>query len=154
MTEKAGPGQADKRAAEERTAQVAADNKAEQRRRSEQESQQAGSAAEKVQRSIESGDTDDVETTVVVDPFPAYEDKSVAELRSQAESRGVEINRDVEKAHLVSKLRRQDPTNPSYDLTPLEQLRSAAKEKGVELDEEFEKAHLLTELRAADTHTG
>jgi hypothetical protein len=159
---KFGQGQEDKAAAEHRTAQVAAENKAQQEQQQgeseqvkrQQELAQSKSAAEKVQRSVDAGDTDDVEAEVALDPYPAYEDRELSELRSEAESRNVEINRDVEKAHLVAKLRQTEgPTNPAYDLMPLEELRSAAKEKGVELDEEFERAHLVTELRAADTHT-
>lgn len=151
MTESSGPGQADKRAAEQRTAQVGADNRAAEQRRT------AGSepktAAEKVARSVEAGDTDTVDEAVAVNPYPAYEELSLEELRSAAESRDVEINRDVEKAHLVHALRRAGNSSPEFDLMPLEELRGVAKERDVELDEEFEKAHLITELRAADTHT-
>lgn len=170
MTLQAGPGQSDKKAAEDRTAQVAAEKKAQEKQQkaesqpadaaAEQEQHErslaeAPTAADKVQKSIEHGDTDAVEYAVLADPYPAYEDKSVEELRSEAESRGVEINRDMEKAQLVAQLRKQqNPHNPSWDLMPLEKLRAAAKSEGVELDEEFEKAHLITELHAADTHTG
>jgi hypothetical protein len=163
VTDKTGPGQRDKRAAEERTAQVAADNQAtETQQRTDEESREAearrheeldksDSAAEKIGRDYEHGDTDDVTGAVRLNPFPAYEDRDVKDLRSLAESRGVEINRDVEKAHLVKKLRAKQPTNPSWDFMTLEDLRSAAGEHKVELDPEFEKAHLVTELRAADT---
>lgn len=144
MTEKSGPGQADKKAAEDKTAQVAKENK----EQTEAAAAEPRSSAEKVQQA----ESDDDTAGVVVDPFPAYEDKSLAELRSAASARGVEINRDVEKAYLVAALRAMDPT-PAYDVMPLEQLREQATEKSVELDAEFEKAHLVTELRAADTHT-
>lgn len=162
LTDKFGPGQADKRAAEQRTAQVGAQNReaqvAQQPQSEDKKDEKSESgpktAAEKVQQSVDAGDTDTVEEAVLVDPYPAYEELSVEELRSEAESRDVEINRDVEKAQLIHELRRQqDGTNPAYDLMPLEKLRQAAKEKDVELPEEFEKAHLITELRAADTHT-
>ena len=157
MTLNVGPGQADKKAAEQRTAQVAADNKEQDRQQkaeSEQaEQNQAKSAAEKVRKSIESGDDDSVEGAVVANPYPDYESKELSELRSEAEGRGVEINRDVEKAHLVYLLRSKLGHNPSWDLLPLEELRKVAKAEDVELDEEFELAQLSTELRAADTHT-
>jgi hypothetical protein len=144
MTEKSGPGQADKKAAEDKTAQVAKENK----EQTEAAAAEPRSSAEKVQQA----ESDDKTAGVVVDPFPAYEDKSLKELRSEASARGVEINRDVEKAHLVAALRATDPS-PAYDVMPLEQLREQATEKSLELDPEFEKAHLVTELRAADTHT-
>lgn len=153
MTDKSGPGQADKRAAEEKTAQVAADNKAAEEQRSGESQPEAKTAAEKVAQSVEAGDTDAVDEAVAVNPYPAYEEMPLDELRSAADARDVEINRDVEKAHLVHALRTQQGSNPSFDLLPLEDLRGVAKEKGVALDEEFEKAHLITELRAADTHT-
>lgn len=159
MTDKFGPGQADKKAAEQRTAPPAAENKeaqVSQQQQPENKKDESGpkTAAEKVQQSVEAGDTDTADEAVLVDPYPAYDELSVEELRSAAKSRDVEINRDVEKAQLIHELRRQaDGTNPAYDLMPLDKLREVAKEKDVALDEEFEKAHLITELRAADTHT-
>lgn len=145
MTEKSGP--ATKKAAEERTA---AENEAD---RHQQALQSADSAAEKVDKDRQAGDTDEVSGAVLTNPFPAYEDRSLEDLRSLAESRGVEINRDVEKANLVVKLRQKEP-NPQWDLLRLEDLRSAASERDVALDPELEKAHLVTELRAADTGAG
>ncbi|MGL5908600.1 MAG: hypothetical protein ACRCZP_01280 [Phycicoccus sp.] len=130
MTEKNGPGQADKKAAEQRTAEVAATD-----------------AAEHVEETA-SGDA-----AVVVDPYPAYEQRPLADLRALAKDRSVEINRDVEKAELVRLLRAKDPS-PAYDVLPVEALRKRAAELDVELPEDFERAHLVTELRAADTHTG
>lgn len=88
---------------------------------------------------------------VAADPFPAYGDMTVDELRAFAEKRGVEINRDVEKAELVKQLREKDPTSAGLDLMALEDLRSLAADKDAELPEEFVRAHLVTELRAADT---
>lgn len=175
MTDRFGPGQADKAAAEQRTAQVAAENKAQGAQSQPQAPQQPQSQAEQQearQKEAEQGPKSaadklaevDFEPAVseasarevdpLVNPYPEYGDMPLGELRSLAESRNVEINRDVEKAHLVSLLRAQQPRNPAYDHMPLERLRSAAGEKDVKLDEEFEKAHLITELRAADTHTG
>jgi hypothetical protein len=154
MTDKFGPGQADKQAAEQRTAQVAAENQAaKQPAEQGRQGEAPKTAAEKVQQSAESGDTATVDESVLVDPYPAYDEMSLDELRSAAGSRDVEINRDVEKAHLVSRLRAQEPHNPAYDLMPLKQLREKASGADAQMDEEFERAHLITELRAADTHT-
>lgn len=144
MPEKVSQGQADKAAAEQRTAQVAAENK--QQERDAGAKPDAATAAERL-----SAADQDTMPDVAVDPYPPYEDKSVAELRSAAEGRGVEINRDVEKAELVQRIRAKDPTNAALDFMTLEDLRSLASEKDVELDDEFVKAHLITELRAADT---
>lgn len=144
--------QADKKAAEQRAGQAPSPEK-----RSDEQQEKGGpkTAAEKVQQSAEAGDTDTVDTDVLVDPYPAYDEMSLEELRSAADSRDVEINRDVEKAQLIAQLRAKvGVTAPQYDLMPLDRLRKAAAEADVELDEEFEKAHLITELRAADTHTG
>lgn len=178
MAEKVSPGQRDKAAAEERTAQVGAENKqdeqarqrearaarqrqdrstesaeqAEERRNQVREDlAQADSAADKFRQAQDADDTDLV-GEVALNPYPAYEDKSTDELRSAAESRDVEINRDVEKAEYVRLLREADPAGAAgLDFMTLEELRSLAGEKGVELGNEFVKAHLITELRAADT---
>lgn len=163
MAEKVSPGQADKAAAEARTADVAAENKqntAQQRR----ESQAAKTAGDQAADGNLEGKPDDATAAerltnadpgaamgVAVDPYPPYEAKSVAELRSAAKGRGVEINRDVEKSELVRLIRANDPGNAALDFMTLDDLRSLAGEKDVELGEEFEKAHLVTELRAADT---
>lgn len=144
--------QADKKPADQRAAQAPTPEKkpAEQ----QQERREAPkTAADKVRQSAEAGDTDTVDDDVLVNPYPGYDELSLEELRSAAESRGVEIPRDVEKAQLIAHLRAAGPANPSYDLMQLEQLREAAKGEGVELDEEFEKAHLITALRGADTRT-
>jgi hypothetical protein len=85
-------------------------------------------------------------------------------LKSAAKSRGVEINRDVEKAELIRLLREEGgveqdageyPNNLkySYDVKPLEELRKLADSKKVELSEDFVRGHLVTELRAADSST-
>lgn len=179
MAEKVSPGQRDKAAAEERTAQVGAENKqdeqarqrearAAERRQRERASEspedaqerrnearrdldKADSAADKFRQAQDADDTD-LADEVALNPFPAYEDKSADELRSAAESREVEINRDVEKAEYVRLLREADPANAAgLDFMTLEELRSLAGEKGVELGDEFVKAHMITELRAADT---
>jgi hypothetical protein len=152
MTDQNGPGQADKKAAEQRTAQVAAENKAADQQERKTESAPK-TAAEKVAQSVEASDVGAVDEAVAVNPYPAYEEMSLDELRSAAESRGVEINRDVEKAQLIAELRRAGVASPEHDLMPLERLREAASGEDVKLPEEFEKAHLITELRAADTHT-
>ena len=158
MTDKNGPGQASKRAAEKRTEDVAAETAAEQ---------DAASAI--VDATPERGDgapetTDGVDP--VLRPYPEYESLGLDELREHAKSRNVEINRDVEKAHLISQLRANDTAGDraeadgpaqggnrfaSYDVMPLERLRALAGERDVNLDETFERAHLVTELRAADS---
>jgi len=86
MTDAKGQGQADKKAAEERTADVGAD--------------EAKSAAEKVLKT-DAGDA-------AVNPYPAYDFMTLEQLRELAKERGVEINRDVEKAHLITELRAKD----------------------------------------------
>lgn len=175
MAEKVSQGQADKAAAEARTAQVGAENKqdaqARQREAAAAEKRQgsasaeggqddrnavreelakADSAADKFQQAQDAGQEHADE--VALNPYPAYEDREVSELKSAAEGRDVEINRDVEKAELVRLLRENDPRNAAgLDFMTLEQLRSLAGEKDVELGEEFLRAHLVTELRAADT---
>lgn len=155
MTEKNGPGQRSKTAAEEKTAEVARDDAAaevEQRAGTDQTPERADGAPER--REVDAS----------VDPYPDYDSLDVDELASHADSRGVEINRDVEKAELIRVLRENDAqdgpgpkqdsvSNPyaSYDQMPLEALRKLADERDVDLPAEFRKAHLVTELRAADS---
>lgn len=160
MTEKTGQGQADKKAAEERTAEVAADNAAETvqaRIGTDQTPARADDAPER--RAVDAA----------LDPFPDYDSKNTDELASLAKARGVEINRDVEKAELIKELRVQDgkagdagkeqtegASNPyaSYDVMPLEEIRKLADSRDVTLGEDFVRGHLVTELRAADTSGG
>lgn len=159
MAEKNSAGQASKAAAERRTEQAAADT----------EAQQADSA---IVDATPARDDDAPATAEGVDPalrpYPDYEGLSLDDLRSHAESRGVEINRDVEKAHLIASLRAQDTSGDrpdsatpdtdaggnryaSYDVMPLERLRELAKSRDTGLDPDVERAHLVTELRAADS---
>lgn len=88
--------QADKQAAEQRTEQVQAEQDAERRQRGEE----ASSAAAKILQ------VDPAEASV--NPYPAYDFLSLEQLRELASSRGVEINRDVERAHLITELRAAD----------------------------------------------
>lgn len=178
MAEKVSPGQQDKTAAERRTAQVGAENKQDEQarqreslaaeRRQEQaaespeqaderrvklieELDQADSAKDRFDKAQDAGDTE-VAGLVALNPYPAYENRDVDELKSAAESRGVEINRDVEKSELVRLIRAKDPQDAAgLDFMTLEELRSLAGEKDVKLDDEFLRAHLVTELRAADS---
>lgn len=83
MAEKSSQGQADKKAAEERTAEV-----------------EASSAAAKVLQ-VDPADA-------AVNPYPAYDYMTLEQLRDLAKERDVEINRDVEKAHLITELRAKD----------------------------------------------
>ena len=85
MAEKASQGQADKKAAEDRTAEVG---------------QEASSAAAKVLQ-VDPADA-------AVNPYPAYDFMTLEQLRDLAKERDVEINRDVEKAHLITELRAKD----------------------------------------------
>ena len=86
MPEKNSQGQADKAETERATAAVGDD--------------QPRSAAEKTQRA------DPAEVTV--NPYPEYDYMTLDQLRQLAKERGVEINRDVEKAHLITELRAAD----------------------------------------------
>ena len=157
MTDGKGQGQADKKAAEDRTAEVAAEQEVEQTVGTDQPGPRADSAPERR------------EVDAHLDPFPDYGTAELDELRSLVSERGVEINRDVEKAQLIKQLRDADikafergraveqpegNVYASYDVVPLEKLRELAKRRDVALDEDFERAHLITELRAADTSGG
>jgi hypothetical protein len=172
MTAKDGQGQADKAAAEKRTAQVAADNAAE---RAKTDAQAGDDVAQRVGTDNTPERTDGAPERLegvdaAVAPYPLYEGEKIDALRSLAESRGVEINRDVEKALLIAQLRAKDRADvgagpdadavdvpdaknpyPSYDVMPLEELRKLADSREVGLKPEDEKAHLVTELRAADS---
>lgn len=179
MTEKSGQGQADKAAAEKKTADVAAENKATadaQRTDSRQPPVADSDVAAPVDNTPERADGGPARPVGLdpsIAPYPQYEDERVEDLRSLAEGRGVEINRDVEKALLIKGLRDRDresfdvgpdrddarsdaaaePSNayPSYDFMPLEELRSLAKDRDVALKPVDEKAHLVGELRANDS---
>jgi len=160
VTDKNSAGQPSKAAAEKRTAEVAQETAAEeaaveQRAGTDQTPERTDGAPER--RAVDA----------TVDPYPDYDSQDVEHLQAHAESRGVEINRDVEKAELIRVLREHDTqdgpgpkqdgaTNPyaSYDQMPLEELRRLADERDVELPAEFRKAHLVTELRAADSGAG
>lgn len=144
MAEKGSEAQADKKAVEEVTAEVA------EKTVKEAAEVPAGATAEAV----------DVE--VPESPFGDYEDKTVPQLKALAKSRKVEINRDVEKAELIRLLRKEggveqdaadypDNLKYSYDVKTLEDLREIADKRKVELGAEFVRGHLVTELRAADT---
>lgn len=47
-------------------------------------------------------------TDSAVDPYPNYDVMPLEELQKLADSRGVEVNRDVLKAHLITELRAAD----------------------------------------------
>jgi hypothetical protein len=179
MAEQGSRGQQDKVAAEVKTAAVGADNQREKaagaRQATAAEKRQqaqadetpaeaderraqlienldgADSAADRFAKAEDAGDSD-VIGAVALSPYPAYEEKELGALKSAADARNVEINRDVEKAELVRLIRAKDPQNAAaLDFMTLEQLRGRAGEQDVELGEEFVRAHLVTELRAADT---
>lgn len=77
-------GQADKKAAEDATARVGEET----------------TAAAKVLN------TDPADASN--NPYPAYDFMTLEQLRDLAKERGVEMNRDVEKAHLITELRAKD----------------------------------------------
>jgi len=103
MTDSAGQGQADKKAAEERTAQVGRENRAQDEQSgkgSRAQDDQPRSAAAKVLKVDPS--------EAAGDPFPAYDLMTLDQLRELAKVRKVEMNRDVEKANLISEFRAAD----------------------------------------------
>lgn len=59
-----------------------------------------------VEKSAAVKSTTGAESTV--NPYPNYDMLTVEQLRDLAEQRGVEINRDVERAHLITELRAAD----------------------------------------------
>lgn len=153
MAEQGSPGQRVKGAAEKRQQNQQGEDPAQvDARRADARDQlaKADSAADKLQQAQDVDD--DLAGEAALNPYPAYEDKSIAELKGVAEGRKVQIGRDVEKSELVRLIRAKDPSkSAALDFMPLEDLRSLAGELDAELDDEFVRAHLVTELRAADT---
>lgn len=90
MTEKSGPGQTAKAQAEEKTAQVG-----------DEKAARVGGPDVPDEAAAENNDDP-------TNPYPNYDYLTVEQLQELAESRGVEINRDVLKAHLVTELRAAD----------------------------------------------
>jgi hypothetical protein len=86
--------------AKEQAAKTPAEQRSEQDRQAEERKEEAKSAAEKV-LSVDRSESS-------IDPYPAYDLMSLDDLRSLADERGVVINPDVEKAHLVTELRAAD----------------------------------------------
>lgn len=105
-------GQADKAAAEVKTAQVAQEQRDQQQQSQQVESQQQSSPQEEARSAAEKLLKVDREESAV-NPYPAYDFMTLEQLRSLAEERGVEVNRDVEKAHLITELRAADSGTPS-----------------------------------------
>lgn len=87
MTDAKGQGQADKKAAEDRTAEVGAEN-------------EATSAAQKVLQ-VDAADA-------AVNPYPAYDYMTLEQLRELGKERDVELPRDVEKSLWITELRAKD----------------------------------------------
>jgi hypothetical protein len=174
MAEKDSPGQRDQRAAEAKTAEVAAENQrnAEQQRPKTAADVDVAQVVGTDQTPARSDDAPDRQPVdAAVDPFPNYGAQKVEDLEAQAQARGVEINRDPLKAEIIRKLRENDgeaisrgetlkqgggADRPyaSYDVIPLDELLKLAESRGVDLDPGFKTAHLITELRAADTSGG
>lgn len=105
MPESKSQGQADKAAAEQRTAQVGAENADRDRAAADDKSVEQRRDEAKSAAALSLG-VDQSETAV--NPYPNYDLMTLDQLRALAKERGVEINRDVEKAHLVTELRAAD----------------------------------------------
>jgi hypothetical protein len=97
MTDAKGQGQADKKAAEDRTAEVGAENA---RKEANPETSESKSAAAKVLQ-VDPADA-------AVNPYPAYDYMTLEQLRDLGKEREVELPRDVEKALWVTELRAKD----------------------------------------------
>jgi hypothetical protein len=96
MAEKTSQGQADKATVENKTATVGNEDP---------------NAGRTVGADANNGDKvpDEVRAgNDPLNPYPNYDFMTLESLRELAESRGVEINRDVEKAHLITELRAAD----------------------------------------------
>lgn len=100
-------------------------------------------------------------TLATPDALKVFDNLDREGLRAEAKAQGVEINYDVEKAHLVAALRRKWTDEhtagdgdkvPLYDLMSLDDLRKAASAAKVEpFTKNQEQGHLQTELRAHRT---
>lgn len=79
----------------------------------EQQAKPAGSQAQQSQAQQadrdESSVRDDVTVKTAQDPFPAYDQLPLEQLRSLAQEKSVGVPADVEKAALIAKLRRVGP---------------------------------------------
>lgn len=104
MAEKGSAGQADKAATEAKTASVADENA--QLSTSERTGAQANNPEGSVPNVPGTGDD-------VSNPYPNYDFMTLEALQSLADERGVEVNRDVLKAHLITELRAADSGTPS-----------------------------------------
>jgi hypothetical protein len=101
MPQSTSQGQADKAAAERKTAEVAAEN---ERTRDEQTRDETELTEAQRQARADA----DPDAPNRVDPYPSYDMMTLEDLRALAARRGVEINRDVERAHLITELRAAD----------------------------------------------
>lgn len=96
---------------------------------------------------------------VRLDPYPAYDQMELSELRSLAKERGVGVPADVEKAALVGHLRKvgadgadvPDESEQPYDLMTVEELRGLVPDGTSALTEGQERAYLSGQLRAVDS---
>ena len=91
---------ADKAAAEAKTASVADEN----------------AQLSTSERNNPTGDVPDTRDAVPgsgADPYPNYDFMTLEALQGLADERGVEVNRDVLKAHLITELRAADSGTPS-----------------------------------------
>jgi hypothetical protein len=102
-----------------------------------------------------------------LDPYPAFDELELDELRSLAQEKGVGVPADVEKAALIGHLRRNPPEDedkreasgevqvsspsdpyPSYDLMTVEELRGLVPDGTQALSDEDERGYLVGQLRA------
>jgi hypothetical protein len=109
----------------------------------------------------------DVVTKSPLDPYPAFDELELDELRSLAQEKGVGVPADVEKAALIGHLRRNPPEDeakreasgevqvsspsdpyPSYDLMTVEELRGLVPDGTQALSDEDERGYLVGQLRA------
>lgn len=105
MAEKGSTGQTDKAAAEAKTASVQDENA----RLSSQDDPNAGRVTGADANNPDGAVPDEAKAgNDATNPYPNYDFMTLDELQSLADSRGVEVNRDVLKAHLVTELRAAD----------------------------------------------
>lgn len=113
MAEKGSAGQADKAAAESKTAQVGASQPPQQTPQAQQgQAQGADTAPQGADANNPEGsvpaDAQASQNTDSQNPYPNYDFMTLDKLQELADSRGVEVNRDVLKAHLITELRAAD----------------------------------------------
>jgi hypothetical protein len=74
---------------------------------------QADKAEAEVKTATVGDEATDLPPSGAADPYPNYDFMTLEDLQSLADERGVEVNRDVLKAHLITELRAADSGTPS-----------------------------------------